>query len=68
MNRGFQIVQKILGKASDDSLLLKDFFGPQFLLALLDDCQIAHLNRVRLKDLSFDLFCRGGPDNPSPLD
>ena len=23
-----RIVQKILGKASDDSLLLKDFFGP----------------------------------------
>ena len=25
-----RIVQKILGKASDDSLLKKDFFGPQF--------------------------------------
>ena len=24
-----RIVQKILGKSSDDSLLLKDFFGPQ---------------------------------------
>ena len=26
-----QIVQKLLGKSSDDSLLLKDFFGPRTL-------------------------------------
>ena len=28
---GPRIVQKIRGKSSDDSLLLKDFFGPQWL-------------------------------------
>ena len=31
MNRRSELFRQFLGKASDDSLLLQDFFGPQFL-------------------------------------
>ena len=37
VNRRSRIVQKILGKASDDSLLLKDFFGPQILSCCVEN-------------------------------
>ena len=31
------MAQKIIGMASDDSLLLKGFFGPQFFLEVIID-------------------------------